>query len=93
MHRVMLNINVSHSGTLMISYGSWGMSSYHIDTVLSDIDMKARKLCLRRNFPGSRRKNMSSRYFDIFMFEMTYLVCYGNSQSIGIVAGGDLWKS
>ena len=47
MHRVMLNINVSHSSrnTLMISYGSWGMSSYHIDTVLGDIDMKARKLC------------------------------------------------
>ena len=41
----------------------------------------------------SRRKNMSSRYFDILMFEMTYHVCYGNSQSIGIVAGGDLWKS
>ena len=95
MHRVMFNVNVSHSGrnTLMISYGSWGMSSYHIDTVLSDIDMKARKLCLRRSFLGFRRKNMSSRYFDIFMFEMTYHVCYGNSQSIGIVAGGDWWKS
>ena len=95
MHQVMLNVNVSHSGrnTLMISYGSWGMSSYHIDTVLSDIDMKARKLCLRRSFLGSRRKNMSSRYFDIFMSEMTYHECYGNSQSFGIVAGGDLWKS
>ena len=27
------------------------------------------------------------------MFEMTYHVCYGNSQSIGIFAGGELWKS
>ena len=47
MHQVMLNINVSHSGrnTSMISYGSWGMSSYHIDTVFGDIDMKAWKLC------------------------------------------------
>ena len=92
MHRVMLNINVSHScrNTLMISYGSWGMSSY---TVLSDIDMKARKLCVRGSLLGSRRKNMSSRYLDIFMFEMTYHVCYGNSQSIGIIVGGDLWKS
>ena len=39
MHQVMHS--VSHSGledsgrnTLMISYGAWGMSSYHMDTVL-----------------------------------------------------------
>ena len=77
----------------MISHGSWGMSSYHIDMVLGDIDEKAQKLCLRRSFLGPRRKNMSSRYFDIFIFEMTYHVCYGNSKSIGTVAGGDLRKS
>ena len=34
---------------------------------------------------GSGRNNMSSRYYDIFMFEMTFHVCYDNSQSIGIL--------
>jgi len=33
---------------------------------------------------GSERNNMSSRYYDIFMLEMTSHVYYGNSQSIGI---------
>ena len=33
---------------------------------------------------------MSSRHYDIFMFEMTFHVCYGNSKSIGIFAGGEL---
>ena len=42
---------------------------------------------------GSRRKNMSSRYSDIFMFEMTFHVCNDNSQSIGIFVGGELWKN
>ena len=42
---------------------------------------------------GSERNNMSSRYYDIFMFEMTPHVCYSNSPSIGTFAGGELWKS
>ena len=42
---------------------------------------------------GYERNNMSSRYYDIFMFEMTPRVCNGNSQSIGTFAGGELWKS
>ena len=43
------------------------------------------KLCLRRSFLGSGGKNMSSSYYDIFMFEMTFHVCYDNSQTIGIL--------
>ena len=42
---------------------------------------------------GSERNNMSSRFYDIFMFEMTFYVRYGNSQSIGSFAGGELVAS
>ena len=33
---------------------------------------------------------MSSMYYDIFMFEMTFYVRYGNSHNIGSFAGGEL---
>ena len=86
MHWVMLNINVSYS---YLDDKPW---------IMGNVKLSHRygigwKLCLRRIFLGSQRKNMSSIYFDIFVVEMTYHVCYGNSQSIGIVAGGELWKS
>ena len=49
------------------------------------------KVVLEEELPGlSEGNNMSSRYYDIFM---TFHVCYGNSRSIGIFAGGELWKS
>ena len=39
---------------------------------------------------GSRRGNMSSRDYDIFMFEMTFYVTH---RALGFFAGGELWKS
>ena len=42
---------------------------------------------------GFGRRNMLSRDYDTFIFEMTLHVCYGNSQSIGIFAGDELWRS
>jgi len=43
--------------------------------------------------PGLLKKNMSNRYYDIFMFEMTFHVCYATHRALGIFAGGELWKS
>ena len=51
------------------------------------------KVVFEEGLPGLLKKNMSNRYYDIIMFEMTFHVCYGNSQSTGIVAGGELSKS
>ena len=48
------------------------------------------KVVFEEELPGLSKKNMSNRYYDIFMFEMTFHVCYGNSKSIGIFAGGEL---
>ena len=91
--------DVSHSGleggggnTLMIKL--WSMRIWHCasrrGTSSAPRDMK---VVFEEELPGLLKKNMSNRYYDIFMFEMTFHVCYGNSRSIGIFAGGKLWKS
>ena len=51
------------------------------------------KVVFEEELLGSGRRNISSRDYDIFMFEMTLYVCYGDSHNIGIFVGGELWRS
>ena len=42
-------------------------------------------IVFEEELPGLLKKNMSNRYYDIFMFEMTFHVCYATHKALGIL--------